>query len=122
MQDAGRHWQRGLDAGRWLAELGGLWLYLQAVGVHPWWQFGCFLAGLSAFTLWSRYTRPRVWPQALLLLMQIAYVMAMPVIILQAWGRMVFVAGLLLPVTLVIAAVYFAARSRAADSRRAIGE
>ena len=106
------HWQRGINVASLLLTLAGVLLFSQVDGFRSTWVFVSFVAGLMAIGTWLRYARPHLWRQAAILLVLLTYVFAVPIIATGRWRDLVFVAGLLLPVTIVAALLYFGARSR----------
>ena len=106
------HWQRGINVARLLLTLAGVLLFSQVDGFRSTWAFVSFVAGLMAIGTWLRYAQPHLWRQAAILLVLLTYVFAVPIIATGRWRDLVFVAGLLLPVTIVAALLYFGARSR----------
>ena len=106
------HWQRGINVVRMLLTLAGGLLFLRVDGSRSTWAFVSFAAGLLAIGTWLRYARPHLWRQAAILLVLLAYAFAMPIVATGRWRDLVFVAGLLLPITIVAALLYFGARSR----------
>lgn len=101
-------WQSVVNIARAVLVVTGVTFYLQERGMAPWWQFACFSAGLGAIILWLRYARPHLWRQAFVLLLMLVYLVAVTLAESDRWIVVIVAAGMLLPVTLGIAGLYFA--------------
>jgi len=104
----GSPWQMGIFAARhWLTFLGVL-LYVQIRGFAPLWQFVAYVLGMLLFLHLQARARPDIRRQAVALFGLLLYVMMMPIVATGHFKNLVFAVGMLLPITLIFAGLYFA--------------
>lgn len=109
------HWQRVIRTLQPALVIGGIVTYSLMRGyAHPW-EFIGYVAGMGALLLWRLLARPSLRRQATVLLLLLVYVLLMPAVADGLLPGMLFVAGLLPPITVLAAALYFGAfRKRSA--------
>ena len=83
-------------------------LYGQIHGFAPLWQFIAYLIGMVLFLHLQGRARPDLRRQAAALFGLLLYVMMVPIVATGHLKQLVFVVGMLLPITLIFAGLYFA--------------
>ena len=101
-------WQAALSAAPLLLVFQGVLLYSQIHGFAPLWQFIAYLLGMMLFLHLQGRARPDLRRQAAALYGLLLYVMMMPIVATGHWKQLVFVVGMLLPITLIFGGLYFA--------------
>ena len=98
----------GIFAARMVLPFQGVLLYAQIRGFAPLWQFIAYVLGMLFFLHLQVRARPDIRRQALALFGLLLYVMTVPIVATGQWKYLVFVGGMLLPIALIFAGLYFA--------------
>lgn len=103
------YWQRTIRTLQPLLVIGSIVTYSVVRGyAHPW-EFAGYLAGMAALLVWCRLARPSLRRQGTVLILMALYAALMPEVAAGTLPGMLFVAGLLLPITVLAAGLYFGA-------------
>ena len=105
-------WQRAVDTARLVIVISGIVLFIQVNGIRHGYLDAGFLGGFAAMLLWLRFARPRLGLQTVIVCLMLCYALLAPIVAGGHAGGLIFVAGLLLPLTLVGAWIYFEARGK----------
>ena len=101
-------WQAAILTARLVLVFQGVLLYGQIHGFAPLWQFVVYLLGIMLFLYLQVRARPDFRRQAAALFGLLLYVMMMPIVATGHWKNLVFAVGMLLPIALIFAGLYFA--------------
>ena len=101
-------WQAAILTARLMLVVQGVLLYGQIRGFAPLWQFVVYLVGMMLFLYLQARARPDFRRQAAALFGLLLYVMMMPIVATGHWKNLVFAVGMLLPIALIFAGLYFA--------------
>ena len=101
-------WQAAILAVRLVLVFQGVLLYGRIHGFAPLWQFVVYLLGMMLFLYLQGHARPDIRRQAAALFGLLLYVTIMPIVATGHWKHLVFAGGMLLPIALIFAGLYFA--------------
>ena len=101
-------WQAAIFAASWMLPFQGVLLYGQIHGFAPLWQFIAYAFGMLLFLHLQGRAKPDIRRQAAALFGLLVYVMTVPIMATGQWKYLVFASGMLLPIALIFAGLYFA--------------
>ena len=101
-------WQAAILTARLVLVVQGVLLYGQIRGFAPLWQFVVYVLGMMLFLYLQVRAKPDIRRQAAALFGLLLYVMMMPIVATGHWKNLVFAVGMLLPIALIFAGLYFA--------------
>ena len=110
-------WQQGLAIAELAIMIAGILLFSQLCGFAQPWRFAGFLAGFAVPLIWLRLVRGKLRRQLAVVLLLAAYASFVPMLLGSEISPRVFFFGMMLPTTVIGAALYFGAFRRIPGKR-----